>query len=148
MSMPKTALFAGTFDPFTIGHQDIVNRALPLFDKIIIAIGVNEEKQPLFSLEDRMKIIEKPFVNNEKIIIETYSGLTGEFCKKNNAQYLIRGIRNSVDFQYENDLAQANAALFSLETVFFMTTPTLSHISSSLVRQLYNNKGNYLNYLP
>ena len=146
--MPKTALFAGTFDPFTIGHQDIVNRALPIFDIIIIAIGVNEEKQPLFSLEDRMKIIEKPFVNNEKIIIETYSGLTGDFCKKNNAQYLIRGIRNSVDFQYENDLAQANAALFGLETVFFITNPTLSHISSSLVRQLYKNKGNYLNYLP
>jgi len=146
--MPNTALFAGTFDPFTIGHQDIVKRALPLFDKIIIAIGVNEEKQPLFSLEDRMKIIEKPFVNNEKIVIETYSGFTGEFCKKKNAQYLIRGIRNSIDFQYENDLAQANKELFGLETVFFMTNPTLSHISSSLVRQLYKNKGNYLKYLP
>jgi pantetheine-phosphate adenylyltransferase len=146
--MLKITVFAGTFDPFTIGHQDIVNRALPLFDKIIIAIGVNEEKQPMFSLEDRMKIISKPFVNNEKIIIETYSGLTGDFCKKNNAQYLIRGIRNSVDFQYENDLARANKELFGLETVFFMTNPTLSHISSSLVRQLYKNKGNYLNYLP
>ena len=146
--MLKTAVFAGTFDPFTIGHQDIVNRSLPLFDKIIIAIGINEEKQPLFSLEDRMKIIEKPFVNNEKIVIETYSGLTGVFCRKNNAQYLIRGIRNSVDFQYENDLANANAALFGLETVFFISPPTLSHISSSLVRQLYKNKESYLNYLP
>jgi pantetheine-phosphate adenylyltransferase len=144
----KIAVFAGTFDPFTIGHQDIVNRALPLFDKIIIAIGVNEEKMPLFSLEDRMKIINKPFVNHDKIIIESYTGLTGAFCKKNNARYLIRGIRNNIDFQYETDLAQANKEIFDLETVFFMTTPTLSHVSSSLVRELYKNKGNYQKYLP
>jgi pantetheine-phosphate adenylyltransferase len=144
----KTAVFAGTFDPFTIGHQDIVNRAFPLFDKIIIAIGVNEEKKTLFSLEDRVKIISKPFMDNEKIFVETYTGLTGEFCKKNNAQYLLRGIRNSVDFQYENDLAQANKELFGLETVFFITTLTLSHVSSSLVRELFKNKGNYLKYLP
>ncbi|MCL2289808.1 MAG: pantetheine-phosphate adenylyltransferase [Bacteroidetes bacterium] len=144
----KIAVFAGTFDPFTIGHQDIVNRALPLFDKIIIAIGVNEEKTPLFSLVERIEIIGKSFINNEKVIIETYTGLTGEFCKKNNAQYLIRGIRNAIDFQYENDLAQGNKEVFGIETVFFVTTPTLSHISSSLVREFYKNKGNYLKYLP
>ena len=144
----KTALFAGTFDPFTIGHQDIVNRALPLFDKIIIAIGVNDEKTPLFPLADRMKIIEKSFINNEKIVIETYTGLTGAFCKKFDAQYLIRGIRNSVDFQYESDLAQANKEIFGLETVFFITSPTLSHVSSSLVREIFKNKGDYFNYLP
>jgi pantetheine-phosphate adenylyltransferase len=144
----KTAVFAGTFDPFTIGHQDIVNRALPLFDKIIIAIGVNDEKMPVFSLEDRANIINKSFSNNEKLTIDTYTGLTGEFCKKNNAQYLIRGIRNSVDFQYENDLAHANNEIFGLETVFFITSPTLSHVSSSLVRELYKNKGDYLKYLP
>lgn len=144
----KIAVFAGTFDPFTIGHQDIVSRALPLFDKIIIAIGVNEEKMPLFSLEERIEIIKKTFLNHKKITVETYTGLTGEFCKKNNAQYLLRGIRNVIDFQYENDLVQANAALFGLETVFFITKPTLSHVSSSLVRELYKNKGNYLNYLP
>ena len=146
--MMKTAIFPGTFDPFTIGHQEIVNKALPLFDKIIIAIGVNEEKTPLFPLAERMEIIGKSFINNEKIMIETYTGLTGEFCKKQNAQYLIRGIRNAADFQYENDLAQINKELFGIETVFFMTAPTLSHISSSLVRALYKNKGNYLNYLP
>jgi len=146
--MNDIAVFAGTFDPFTIGHQDVVNRALSLFNKIIIAIGVNEDKMPLFPLEDRMEIIRNVFYNNEKIVIETYSGLTGEFCKKNNARYLIRGIRNSIDFQYESDLAQANKEIFGLETVFFMTSPTLSHISSSLVRELYKNKGNYLNYLP
>jgi len=144
----KTAIFPGTFDPFTLGHQDIVNRALPIFDKIIIAIGVNEEKTPLFPLVERIEIIGKSFINNEKIMIETYTGLTGEFCKKQNAQYLIRGVRNAIDFQYENDLAQVNKELFGIETVFFMTTPTLSHISSSLVRALYKNKGNYLNYLP
>jgi pantetheine-phosphate adenylyltransferase len=146
--MPKIAVFAGTFDPFTIGHQDIVNRALPLFDKITIAIGVNEEKTTLFPLSERVDIIKKVFGNNEKIMIETYAGLTGEFCKKYNSRYLIRGIRNALDFQYENDLAQVNKEIFGLETVFFITTPTLSHISSSLVRELYKNKGNYLNYLP
>jgi pantetheine-phosphate adenylyltransferase len=146
--MKKNAVFAGSFDPFTIGHQDIVNRALPFFDKIIIAIGVNEEKISLFSLEDRMIMISKPFVNHEKIEIDTYFGLTGEFCIKNNAKYLIRGIRNSIDFQYENDLAQANNEVFGLETVFFITAPTLSHISSSLVREIIKNKGNYLHYLP
>jgi len=146
--MKKIAVFAGTFDPFTIGHQALVNQALPLFDKIIIAIGVNEEKKTMFPLEERFSMIEKSFMNDNKISVETYTGLTGAFCKKNNAQYLLRGIRNSTDFQYENDLTQANKELFGLETVFFISSPTLSHISSSLVRELYKNKGNYLNYLP
>jgi pantetheine-phosphate adenylyltransferase len=146
--MIKIAVFAGTFDPFTIGHQDIVNRALPLFDKIIIAIGINDDKKPLWSIEERLNIIRGAFSHNEKIMIETYTGLTGAFCKKNDVRYLIRGIRNSIDFQYENDLAQANKELFGLETVFFMTTPTLSHVSSSLVRELYKNNKNCLKYLP
>jgi len=144
----KIAVFAGTFDPFTLGHQDIVNRALHVFDKIIIAIGVNEEKTPIFSLNERIKIINRLFFNNDKITIDTFTGLTGEFCKINNAQFLIRGMRNAVDFQYESDLAQANKELFDLETIFFITTPTLSHISSTLVRELYKNKGNYQQYLP
>ena len=88
------------------------------------------------------------FFDNKKIIIESYTGLTGVFCKNKNAHYLIRGIRNSADFQYESDLAQANKELFGLETLFFITSPTLSHVSSSLVRELYKNKGNYQNYLP
>ena len=146
--MKKTAVFAGTFDPFTIGHQDIVNRALPLFDKYIIAIGVNDKKKPLFSLDDRIEVIKHTFIDNEKIFIETYTGLTGEFCTKNNAQYLVRGIRNSNDIQYESDLAQANKEIFGLETFFLMSAPTLTHISSSLVRELYKNKGNYQKYLP
>jgi len=144
----KIAVFAGTFDPFTIGHQDIVTRAIPIFDKIIIAIGVNDEKSPIFSINDRLKIIHNAFIHCEKIIVETYTGFTGELCKKNGALYLIRGIRNSVDFQYESDLAQANKEIFGLETVFFISSPTLSHISSSLVRELYHKKGDYLNYLP
>jgi pantetheine-phosphate adenylyltransferase len=146
--MRNIAVFAGTFDPFTIGHQDIVNRAIPLFDKIIIAIGVNDEKNHLFPIEERTETICKLFINNEKIAIETYIGLTGAFCKKFHARFLIRGIRNAADFQYENDLAQANKELFGIETVFFITTPTLSHVSSSLVRELYKNKGNYHHYLP
>jgi len=119
-----------------------------LFDQIIIAIGVNMEKKPFFSLEERIKFLNQLFINNTKIIIKTYSGLTGEFCKNMNAQYLIRGLRNVFDFQYENDLAQINKEIFGLETLFFLTSSTLSHISSSLVRELYKNKGNYLNYLP
>ena len=146
--MRKIAVFAGTFDPFTIGHQDIVNRALPLFDHIIIAIGVNDEKKTVFSLEKRLEIIKQAFINHLKIKVDTYTGLTGEFCKKNNAQFLIRGLRNTIDFQYENDLAKANMEIFDLETLFIMTSPTLSHVSSSLVRELYKNKGNYLKYLP
>jgi pantetheine-phosphate adenylyltransferase len=146
--MIKIAVFAGTFDPFTTGHQDIVNRALPFFDSIIIAVGMNEEKTPLFSVDKRLKIIRKPYENSSKIIIKTYNGLTGEFCKKNNAKYLIRGIRNATDFQYESDLANANKEIFDLETIFFIASPTLTHISSSLVRELYKNKGNYQNYLP
>ena len=144
----KIAVFAGTFDPFTIGHQDIVNRALPLFDKIIIAIGVNEEKTPLFPLDERVKKIEKLFIHHNNINVVTYTGLTGDFCKKQKAHYLIRGIRNSIDFQYENDLAQVNKELFELETIFFMTAPTLTHVSSSLVRELFKNKGDYQKYLP
>ena len=99
-------------------------------------------------MEERLTIIGNSLINNNKIVIETYIGLTGDFCKKNNARFLIRGIRNVIDFQYENDLAQANKEIFDLETVFFITSPTLSHVSSSLVRELYKNKGNYLNYLP
>jgi len=144
----KIAVFAGTFDPFTIGHQDIVNRALPIFDKVIVAIGVNSEKKTLFTLAERIEMINQSFLNNEKISIETYTGLTGDFCKKIKADYLIRGIRNAADFQYENDLAQGNKEIFGLETVFFISSPTLSHVSSSLVRELYKNKGNYQYYLP
>ncbi|MDR0205999.1 MAG: pantetheine-phosphate adenylyltransferase [Bacteroidales bacterium] len=144
----KNALFAGTFDPFTIGHQDIVNRALPLFDKIIIAIGVNDEKKNVFSLEERLEIVKQAFNNHPNIKVDSYTGLTGEFCKKINAQFLIRGVRNTIDFQYESDLAQANKELFDLETLFFITSTTLSHVSSSLVKELYKNKGNYLKYLP
>ena len=144
----RTAVFSGTFDPFTTGHLDIVERALPLFDRIIIAIGINEEKSPLFSLEERINMIGKLCINKEKIIIESYSGLSGEFCRRKNADFLIRGIRNSVDFQYESDLAQANKALFGLETVFFISSPTLTHVSSSLVRELFKNKGDYIKYLP
>jgi len=146
--MSKIAVFAGTFDPFTIGHQDIVSRTLPLFDHIIIAIGVNDEKKTVFSLDKRLEIIKQAFINQPKIKTDTYTGLTGEFCKKNNAQFLIRGLRNTIDFQYESDLAKANKEIFDLETLFFMTSPTLSHVSSSLVREIYKNKGNYLKYLP
>jgi len=146
--MKNIAVFAGTFDPFTIGHQDIVNRALPVFDTLIIGIGVNDEKKTLFSNAERVEIINKLFFCHEKIIIESYTGLTGEFCRNKGAKYLIRGIRNVADFQYESDLAQANKEIFGLETVFFMSAPTLSHVSSSLVRELFKNKGNYQNYLP
>jgi pantetheine-phosphate adenylyltransferase len=146
--MTNIAVFAGTFDPFTIGHKEIVGRALPIFDTIIIAIGVNDTKTPIFPLDERVKIIKDSFLTHKKITVETYTGLTGDFCIEKKAKYLLRGVRNALDFQYENDLAQANKEIFNLETVFFISSPTLTHVSSSFVRELIKNKGNYLKYLP
>ncbi len=145
--MMKIAVFPGSFDPITKGHVDIINRALPLFDKIIIAIGIHLEKQPFFSLETRKNQIAQVF-QDSKIEIDSYSGLTGKYCIDKKAQYIIRGIRNSIDFEYEKDFAQNNAQLFGIETVFLMTKPELSHISSTIVRDLLKNKGSVQHLIP
>ena len=144
----KIALFPGSFDPITLGHENIIHRALPLFDKIIIGIGINSEKKSLFPIEHRIQFIEQCLGNNPKLEICSYDDLTGKFCQKNGIKFLIRGIRNSIDFQYENDIARANKEIFGIETIFFATDGECAHISSSLVREIYCNGGEYQRYIP
>ena len=145
----KTAVFPGSFDPFTIGHKNIVERALKLFDKVIIAIGVNSNKKPLFPVDERINAIKKCFSAEKNVEVESYEGLTVDFCKKKNANFIVRGIRNGSDFLFEQEIAQVNADLApGIETVFLATAPELSYISSSVVRELYLNGGDYKRFLP
>ncbi len=145
----KIAVFPGTFDPITKGHVDIVKRGLALFDEIIIAIGINTKKQNLFSLEQRKEWIEKIFKNTPAVTCKHYEGLTVEFCKSENAGYLLRGLRNSSDFEYESHIAQLNRQLDnSVETVFIISSPELSHISSTIVRDVIIYGGNYESLVP
>jgi len=145
----RIAVFPGTFDPVTKGHADIVNRTAGLFDKIIIAVGVNTQKKTLFSLEQRIAWLERTFEHLPHIEIASYQGLTVDFCKSKNANYILRGLRNSSDFNYETHIAQLNTNLDSqIETVFVLTSPELSYISSTLIRDLIIHKGDYRKYLP
>lgn len=147
--MSKIAVFPGTFDPVTIGHVDIVNRASELFDEIIIAIGVNTKKTTLFDLQVRKQWIQMAFANNPKVRIESYEGLTVDFCKKMGAKFLLRGLRNGTDFDYESHIAQLNKALWNdIETVFIMCDPAMSYVSSTLIRDLIIHKADYARYLP
>lgn len=134
----RKAIFPGSFDPFTIGHADIVRRALPLFDEIVIGIGINHQKQPLIPLEERMTRIQKAFANEPKVKVIAFDTLTVDFAREQGAQYLLRGIRTTADFEYERTMADANRQLAceGIETVVLFTRPELAHISSSLVRDL------------
>jgi pantetheine-phosphate adenylyltransferase len=144
----KKAVFPGSFDPITLGHIDIVKRSLLLFDEIIIAIGINADKKYMFSIEDRKKHIEDTFKNEPKIKVKTYNGLTVDFCIKEQAGFILRGLRNSSDFNYEQSIAQTNASLASIESVFIMCSPPLSNISSSIVRDVIRNGGDYSKMVP
>lgn len=146
--MMKRAVFPGSFDPITIGHRDIVERALHLFDEIIIAIGINADKKYMFSLEDRIAFIENTFKGKSKIRVATYTGLTVDFCKAESAFYILRGLRSPSDFTYERSIAQANVKLAGIETVFLISSPALSYISSSIVRDVARNGGNYSMMVP
>jgi len=146
--MKKRALFPGSFDPITIGHVDIIKRALPLFDEIIIAIGVNAEKKYMFPLEDRKQFIEDAFKEFDAVTVKTYKGLTADFCKAENAQYILRGVRNTADFTYEQTIAQANAEVMDVESVFLVASPAVSHVSSSIVRDIARNDGDYSSLVP
>ena len=138
----KIGLFPGSFDPFTKGHEDIVKQALNLFDKILIGISKNSTKNNFFSLEKRIEKINLLYKKNNRVSVHCYEGLTIDFCKKKNVNFLIRGIRNGIDLIYEKDIANSNRELDNnVETVFFISSPIYSHISSKIVREIIKNNG-------
>ncbi|AJA69109.1 pantetheine-phosphate adenylyltransferase [Myroides odoratimimus] len=144
----RRAVLPGSFDPITNGHYDIIQRALPLFDEIIVAIGVNSDKKYMFSLEDRKRFIEETFKDEPKIKVATYEGLTTDFCFKVGAQFILRGLRNPADFEFEKAIAHTNRFLTKIETVFLLTAASTSFISSSIVRDVIRNKGDYSKLVP
>lgn len=144
----RRAIFPGTFDPITLGHVDIINRALPLFDELIIAIGVNADKKALFSLEERIKFIENTFKGEKKIKIKSYSGLTAKFCISEEAQFIVRGLRNTTDLNYEQPIAQTNFKIAKVESVFLICSPEVSNISSTIVRDVMRNDGDFSSLVP
>lgn len=147
--MKKIAIFPGSFDPITKGHQSIVLRALPLFDKIIVAIGENTAKKEKFSLDKRLDWIERTFKDYSKIKVETFSSLLVDFCRQKDAKYVLRGLRNSVDFQYERNIALINQELYpDLETFFMLTKPEDTAISSSFVREILSFGGDVKKFIP
>lgn len=147
--MEKIALYPGSFDPFTLGHQMIVEQSMQLFDKVIIAIGENSSKKSYFSLEDRKTIIKNCFKDNSSIEVVSYSGLTADYCRQNDIRFIVRGVRNVVDFEFERSIASINKRLNkSLETVFLMTPVEYSDISSTVVREILINGGDPSELLP
>ncbi len=146
--MNRIAVFPGSFDPLTLGHIDIVNRALPLFDKIIIAIGTNSSKKYMFTLEERISFIKNSYINNPKIEVTSYQGLTINFCKKTNIDFILRGLRNPADFEFEKAIAHTNRKLAKIETVFLLTSANTSYISSSIVRDILRHNGDVSLLVP
>jgi pantetheine-phosphate adenylyltransferase len=145
----KIAVFPGSFDPITIGHVDLVKRAIPLFDKIIIAIGINASKKYLYSLEERMAHLEAVFANDDKVEVDTYQGLTAHYCTKVKSRYLLRGLRNASDFDYEKTISQLNNIVGEgIETIFLIAQPEVSHISSTIVREIIKGGGDASPFLP
>ncbi len=144
----KTAIFPGSFDPITLGHQDIIEKSLNLFDSVIIGIGKNNEKKYMFSAEKRKQFVEKTFKSNDNIEVKIYDGLTVDFCKKNNADFIIRGLRNVSDFEFEKTIALTNRKLTGIETLFLLTSAKNSYISSGIVRELIKNNGDYSLLIP
>lgn len=147
--MIKRVVFPGSFDPITNGHIDLIHRALPLFDEVIIAIGINSQKKYLFSLSQRIEWLKQIFNSEIKIIIDSYEGLTLEYCKRVQAQYILRGIRNAADFDYERTISQINYTVSkNIETIFLISRPELSHVSSTIVRELILGKGDVSSFVP
>ncbi len=144
----RRAVFPGSFDPLTLGHYDIIKRGITLFDELIIAIGINAEKKYMFTLEERKHFIEEAFKNEPKIQVVTYEGLTVHFCKEINANFILRGLRNPADFEFEKAIAHTNRRLSEIETVFLLTSSGKSYISSSIVRDVIRNGGDYTGLVP
>ena len=144
----KCAVFPGSFDPITLGHLDILERSIPLFDEIIIGVGSNSEKKYMFPLSKRMAFIEETFSEYKSISVAKYQGLTIKFCKKVQANFIIRGLRNPADFEFEKAIAHTNRKLSGIETVFLLTSAKTSFISSSIVREVISNRGDYTQLVP
>ena len=144
----RKALFPGSFDPITLGHEDIIKRGISLFDEIVIAIGVNAEKKYMFSLEERKRFIEEAFKDEPKVSVITYEGLTIDLAKKQKADFILRGLRNPADFEFEKAIAHTNRKLSKIETVFLLTAASTSYISSSIVRDVLRNGGEYEMLVP
>ena len=146
--MKMTAVFTGSFDPYTIGHHDIVRRALPLFDHIVIGIGVNERKQYMLSAEERLSAIREVYRQEPKVSVETYSDLTVDFAHRVGARYIIKGVRSVKDFEYEREQADINRQLSGVETLLLFASPELASVSSSLVRELIHFGKDVSHLLP
>ncbi|MAO17725.1 pantetheine-phosphate adenylyltransferase [Flagellimonas marinaquae] len=144
----RRALFPGSFDPLTLGHYDIIKRGVTLFDELVIAIGINADKNYMFSLEERVSFIQKAFADEPKIKVTTYKGMTVDFCKKIDATFILRGLRNPADFEFEKAIAHTNRKLSEIETVFLLTSSGKSYISSSIVRDVIRNGGDYTGLVP
>lgn len=147
--MKRIALFPGSFDPFTNGHLDIVRRGVGLFDELVIAIGTNSSKQRQFPIEWLVGQLEILFADEPRVLVRPYQGLTTEFARATGARYLLRGLRNTLDFEYENAIAQANRQLSpGLETVFLATSPTLAAVSSTIIREIHRFGGDVSQFVP
>lgn len=144
----RRAIFPGSFDPVTLGHTDIIERGIRLFDEVIVAIGVNADKNYMFSLEERVSFIEKTFAYEPKVKVLTYKGLTVDFCKENGVEFILRGLRNPADFEFEKAIAHTNRDLAPIETVFLLTSANRSYIASSIVRDVIRNGGDYSKLVP
>ena len=144
----RRAVFPGSFDPLTLGHKDIIDRALPLFDEIIIAIGTNSSKEYMFDLEKRKDFIKKTYKDEPKIKVDTYKGLTIDYCKEIDSDFILRGLRNPADFEFEKAIAHTNRKMSQIETVFLLTSADTSYISSSIVRDILQNKGDVSLFVP
>jgi pantetheine-phosphate adenylyltransferase len=144
----KKAIFPGSFDPLTSGHYDIITRGVKLFDEVIVAIGINSAKKYMFSLEERKKFIEEAFADEPKIKVVSYEGLTVDFCKEIDVDFILRGLRNPADFEFEKAIAHTNRDLAPIETVFLLTSAQTSYISSSIVREVIRNNGDYTKLVP
>lgn len=144
----KRAVFPGSFDPITLGHYDIIERGVKLFDEVIIAIGVNADKKYMFSLEQRKQFIEEAFKDQPKVKVTTYEGLTIDYCESVDAKFILRGLRNPADFEFEKAIAHTNRKLSKIETVFLLTAAKTSFISSSIVRDVIRNNGDYSVLVP
>ena len=147
--MSKIALFAGSFDPFTKGHKDIVDRALAsVADEVVVAVGVNCQKACMFSIEERVQAIKDAYKDNPKVSVKAYEGLTTDYAKEIRADFLLRGVRSTKDFEYERDIAEVNRRLTGIETILMLSAPELSCISSSVVRELFSYNKDIKEFLP